>query len=795
MIPDLSQAFQRCRRAPYASAGVVLSVAAVVGMVGALVVFLHAIALGAMAVDHPDSVVAVWRRIPGFQSRVLASRWEYSQWRVRNRSLTALAAVKLRAFDLGTEQGFERIRGAEVSPNLFSVLGVRPTVGQLFSEQMVHEAERVVVLGEGFWRRRFGADPAVIGQYVRMSDGRSTLFRVLGVVTALPLLRSDNRSEDVYTLLPEQRDLMVSRSDSSFWVYGRLRPGVSLRVATDDLDALTVEMDIEAKDGLPIRVVTSTLRDAVVAPVRPLLIVLTVIAGLIVLAGCAYIANLRFANLWARGEEIKTRFALGGDIWQVARSFVIEGLGLVAFGGILGVVLGLVGVRVIAHTMPSPLTWLRDLRPVSVLGGGGAVAVLAILSFAVCGPALWVVTVIGRVRPAVRPPGRRTRDWLLAIQLAVTLALLSWALVTAGSVWRLWRVDAGFDSTKVIVAEIYRPLDPSVVVDEDVQSRVADLSALPGVERVAWADDAPYSSNRSLTRVEIPGNLAKVEAFVSAVGPDYFTVLGIPLIRGRTFNTADEVHSNDAVVSVAAANRWFGGERAMGRTFRWSDQIYSIVGIVGDVREVGTIRDGVRVTGLEEVEVPYVYVAGPHQKQPWRSFLLIRAVVGDRASIVKLRERLATTMRSAVQIYGLRERVQGTRSDSGTYAAILGVVALLATLLAVSAVYGLTKTLVDTRLKDAAIMAALGATPTLICWTYQRELFRPSAAAVVAGIVAGFWGEGLMAHLLFGAQGSGPLLIGSATVVLLLAVGVSSWVALWSASHLPPAALLHRDIR
>jgi predicted permease len=794
MIPDLRQALHRCRRAPFASAGVLLSASAVVGLVGTLVVFLHAITLGSMAVRDPDSVVALWRRIPGFQSRVLASRWEYSQWRVRNRSFTSLAAVKFRAFDLGTEQGFERIRGAEVAANLFSVLGARPTAGRLFSDEMTPETERVVVLGEGFWRRRFGADPRVVGQYVRLSDGRATLFRVLGVVTAMPLLRSESSPEDVYTILPDQRDLVVSRADSSYWVYARLRPDATLRAVTDDMTSLTAEMDAEAKDGLPIRVVATTLRDAVVAPVRPLLIVLAVIAGLMIVAGCAYIANLRFALLWARSEEIKTRLALGGDRWQVARSFVIEGLGLVAGGGIVGIVLGLIGVRTISHTMPAPLAWLGDLRPLSLLGTV-AVGVLAILSIAACGPALRVVTVFGRSRLATSPPGRRTRDWLLVVQLAVTLALLSWALVTAGSVWRLWRVDAGFDSTKVMVAEIYRPLDKSVVIDEDVRLRAVELSALPGVARVAWAADAPYSSNRSLARIEVPGSAAKVEAFVSVVGPGYFDVLGIGLLRGRTFDTAAASHPNDAIVSLAAANRWFGGWSAIGRTLRWSGQDYSIVGVVGDVREVGTIRDGVRVTGLEEVEVPYVYVSGPFPKEAWRSFLLVRSVGAGSAVMNTLRERLASTTRSAVQVYSLRERVLSTRSDSNIYAAVLGVVALLGTLLAAAAVYGLAKTLIDTRLKETAIRAALGASPNLICWTYQRELFRVSASAVVAGVVAGFWGESLLARLLFGAQGSGPLLIGSATVVLCLSVAVSSWVALWRASHLPPATLLRTDIR
>ena len=333
MMLDLRHALHRCRRAPFASAGVVLSVSAVVAMVTTLVVLLHAIELGAMTVSDPDSIVALWRRVPGFQSRILASRWEYSEWRVRNRSFTAVAAVKLRPFDLGTEQGFERIRGAEVSPDLFAVLGARPTVGRLFSNDMLPATERLVVLGEALWRRRFGADPAIVGKYIRLSDGQATLFRVLGVVAALPLLRSDNTPEDVFTVLLDQRDLVVSRSDSSYWVYARLRPGASLRAATDDMDVMTAEMGVEAKDGLPIRVVATTLRDAVVAPVRPVLLVLAVIASLMVLAGCAYLANMRLALLWARADEIRMRIALGGQGWQVARGYVIEGLGLVSCGG------------------------------------------------------------------------------------------------------------------------------------------------------------------------------------------------------------------------------------------------------------------------------------------------------------------------------------------------------------------------------------------------------------------------------------------------------------------------------
>ena len=367
--------------------------------------------------------------------------------------------------------------------------------------------------------------------------------------------------------------------------------------------------------------------------------------------------------------------------------------------------------------------------------------------------------------------------------------------MTAGSVWRLSRADGGFDSTNVEIVEIYRPLGKSAVVDEDMRARVADVSALPGVSRVAWADDAPYAANRSLTKIDIPWRSGRVEAFVSVVGSGYFDVLGIPLIRGRTFDASDEVHPKDAIVSLAAANRWFGGQQAIGRRLQWSGQTYSIVGVAGDVKEVGTIRDGVRVTGLEEVEVPYVYVTGPRPKEAWRSFLLVRSVDGVTATIGRLRERLASTTRSAVQVCSLHERVMGTRSDSEIYAAILGVVASLGMLLAAAAVYGLAKTLIDARVREAAIRAALGATRGVICWTYQRELFRVSGSAVVAGVVAGFWGESVLAHLLFGAQGTGLPLMGAAIVVLCVSVWASSWAALWRASRLPPATVLRADIR
>jgi len=764
-------------------------------VVVALAALLEAIVLGAMGVSEPSQVVALWRRSPSFQSRVLASRWEYSQWRARNRSFSGVAAARLCAFDLETDQGTERIRGAEVSANLFELLGVRPKVGHLFSSEPEQRDEHWVVLGDGFWKRRYGADPGIVGRHIRLSDGRSALFRVAGVIETLPLLRSDTVPEDVFTVLSDPRDLVVSRSDSSYWVYARLRPGVSTHLATEDMERLTAELAAEANDGWSFRVVVSGLREAILVPVRPVLVVLQVIALLMTLAGCAFVANLRLVLLTAYGQEIATRFALGATPWQVGRRLALEGIGLVACGALLGFALGIAGVRIISHFMPAPLLWLHQLQPVSPLAVGVAAGGMAAFALSVTVPAFYVALRTARRAAPAKAGARRVRDALLSAQLAVTLALLSWALAMTGSVWRLWRVDAGFSPAGVVVAETYRPLAKTQGWDEDVPGQLDAIRQIPGLLEAAHAEDIPYSPNRSLSQFQIVGEREKRESFVSVVGSGYFGVLRIPLVAGRVFTSHDEGRAGSAVVSMAAADRWFGGKRAIGSLFKWGGETYSVVGIVGDVKEVGTIRDGVRVTGLEEVEVPYVYLSGPRPQQAWRSYYLIRSVAGDLATVALLRGRLAAGEVSAIRVYPLLDRIQAARSDSATYAAIFGMIAILAAALAASAVYSLARTSISSRVQEVAIRAALGASPAVICWTFQRELLRISATSVLLGTAAGFWGESTLAHLLFGANGSGVEVIGLATLALIAVIAASSWAAIWRQSHVSPAALLRWNER
>ena len=740
---------------------------------------------------------------------------DFVDWEERARSFTAIAAVVRGGGSFVGDDGIaEPIPAQAVTARFFDVVGVKPILGRTFRDDDEGPAPDVVVLSEGFWRRRFGADPTLVGRATRF--GGQTLT-VIGIVPAgfqfeLPGTTSAGPSM-MWTLLNRPTDRgPAQRYPHYLQVIGRLKPGVTLDVARADIaavaDALAREMPGTNKGHVA---TASPLRDRVIrGELRLTALLLLGVVGLVLLMCCANVANLLLARASARSREFAIRSALGAGRRRIVRQVLTESLVLAMLGGLVGAAFGAAIVRAAPSLIPPGL-----LPEAVTIGFDGRV-----LTF--CAVAALVVAVLYGLSPAWQiarlPPvqamtndgrsvtgsGAGFRRTLAISQVAVAVFLLCGAGLLLRTLLALEGVDSGSRAgdmlTMIVGAGGPGPQSTPETMWRRYQDLEREVEQVPGVRAVAWGSALPFDGLWYGQVFQIDGDPPRPPtdrdlAGYQIVSPSYLPLLGVALLDGRGLSGSDTANSPQVcVVDEAFVRRYLRGRPVLGTRISINGMVVppraisrEIVGVVGQVKERPD----------EPEPQPHVYV--PIAQNPWwTATLVVQPNDGPAEALTSgVRSALARVDREgnrpASRIRTLTAIGNEATSRARFRAVLMGTFALLALMLAMVGVFGVLAYSVQQRTREFGVRIALGASATNVLGLVLGNAARVIGAGVVIGLTLAFAFAQSVAAFLFGVQPRDPVTFGSVGLVLVLTALVACAVPALRAVRVDPVEAFRNE--
>jgi predicted permease len=736
---------------------------------------------------------------------------EYATYRDRTQTLTdVLAHANPRETTLGGDTPQE-IFGAVVSCNYFVVLQTPPILGRaLIPQDCVRGADPVVVLGHALWTTAFASDPGIAGRTIELERRR---FTVVGVAAADTYGGSPMR---IGFFAPLSAEPLLSPGGSRFederarWLYliGRRREGTSIGQARAELGVIAAQIDRQE----PGRSTTLSVARATPMTVPPFArdaatlaaVVLMAAFGLILLIACANVANLLLARGTARSQEIAIRLSLGASRARVLRQLLTESLLIALAGGLLGSLLSLWSFQaLVAFVLPAAappeipaFTWALDLRPdVRVLSFALVLTLGTGLLFGVA-PALHVSrpdlgTVIKQEGAGAGRSRRsgRLRGMLVGVQVALSMVLVIATGLLLRGLHATYTVDPGFHYRDVAFLSFGTDYGPAEVLDQRLMDRIA---ALPGVERVAYAAQTPLgeSSMGGLVRLPGQGGSDRRYAELDEVTPGYFSLLGIPIVRGRTFTAAEsasadpDARTRPVIVSQTTARNLWGDADPIGRTLLREaegrdDITMHVVGVAADAQlsALGTIN-------------PY-FVFEPRRSG---GVLLVRSRAGFATLATSIRAMVRERDASlAFRVLPLSANVEWFRGVSGAITSVGAGLGLLALVLAAVGIYGVVSFAVSRRLREVWIRMALGASAGTVLATVLRQSMRPAVIGALIGVMAASGVSRVLSGVLFGVSPADLVGLGGAAMLVVVVALAAGLIAARPVTRVDPTMTLRYE--
>jgi len=791
---DVLFAIRQGRRQPVFTIVALITFALGIGANTAIFSVVRGVLLRPLPFHEPSRLAAIWPDRAISNAELL-----YLQHNARSFQSVAALSLGWGIAMTGAEEP-RQLHAARVSVNAFSTLGVRPALGRDFAP---NESDRgawdVAILSHALWVDQFGADAAVVGRTVDM-DGTPT--RIIGVMPqGFEALQSG-----VDAWLPLQIDPGSAFHTGALSVgFGRLSRGATMASATSELATLAPRMRVAfnyADDyGRDIRAVS--LHESLVGDVRRSLLVLFGAVGFLVLIAVANVGNLMLAQTSARRRELAVRRALGASQGQIARQLLIQSLLIALGGGILGILAGLAGMRMLQALLPSTFPLLSAVTmDWGVLAVCAAITIAAGLLFGV-GPALLASRVDpdGALRAGASESSARAhsflRDVLVVAEVALALVLVVGAGLMTETLWRLNRVDMGFDPANVL-SFLIQPTSGQIksppqagVYFEEMTRRIA---AIPGVRSVGAAQHLPLTGFNWRGALEIESRPVAATAtkpsiiWRSVVG-DYFGTMRVPLLRGRVFDAGD---TRDAppviVISNAMAKHYWPDRNPIGERIRIGNgtnrKWATIVGVVGDVRSAAP--------NAPPVEEAY----RPNSQQDLRFMhFVVRTGVDPLAVAAQVRAAVHSYDATVpvAEVRSLGEVFSASTETSRVVAVLLVGFALLGLALGAVGIYGVISYSVSQRTRELGIRTALGAIESRIALMVLGEGLRTAAIGIVLGTAAALVAARSLGSLLYGVSAADPAIYATVIFTLLGVALAASYLPARRAARVDPMIALRGD--
>lgn len=773
------------------TAAAVLTLALGIGATTIMFSIVNGVLLKPLQYEDAGQLVQVWESAgPGRENNV--SLGVFADWAQGSAAFEALGATTNMARNLTGVGEPERINGIAMSEGALRALRAKPLMGRLFAlDEHQPGKGNVVLLTERLWRRRFAADPAVLGRSVRLSG---EMFTVIGVLPANLLPRDRPEFVLPFVIDPTRREI---RDNHSLEVLGRLRSGVTVEEGRADLERAAAPFK-------PVRpawkrewgAALVPLHEQLTGSVRPALLTLLGAVGLVMLIACANVANLQLARSSGRQKEFAVRLALGASRARVVRQLLTESVVIALVGCALGVGGAIAGLGMLRRGAPEILPRLQQV------GVDWEVLAFALLVSIVTGIAFGLAPALPASRPdvnrALTDLGRggiggrsRARNALVVSEMALALVLLTGAGLLLNSFVRLASISPGFDPSSALTLQMALP-DGKYQGPERrasmFQSVVERIKALPGVLDVGVTSSLPLSGGglsdmffRVGGRKDQPDEGYDFDfSFVSA---GYFKALGVTLRRGRLMERADEVQTalRVALISEGLAREFFKGEDPIGRQLLQNGQAWEIIGVVGDVQARSLGR---RVQPM--VYLPFAF-----------SGHAVGTIVA-RTSVEPM--SLAETVRRTVlsldseqplaNVRPLRAVVARSLAQRRLILALLAGFALSALLLAALGLYGVLAYTVSQRTREIGVRAALGASRRDVLTLMIGEGAKLAGAGIAIGVVGALGLTRVLAGQLYGIESTDPTTFACVTFVLSTVALVAAWIPARRGARIEPMTAL-----
>lgn len=815
MLEDIRYAFRQLRRSPGFTAVAVLTLALGIGANTTIFSVLRGILFRPLPYTAPDRTVMLWSHWTGWD-KTWVSPPEYDDYTRQTQIFSSVAAFDDGSFTLAGEGQAERVRGGLFTASFFDVAGSKPLIGRVFTaEEDRPGGPRLVLLGEGLWRRRCGADPSIVGRIIQLNALPFTVIGVMPEAFRLPVDFALVEPTQLWTPLQLTPPVPDERGNHGLWVAARLRSDIDLPQAQRLLDQFTAQMkkDHPQQYDPAFGATLITLREEILGRIRPALLLLLGAVGLVLLIACGNIANLLLARGESRQKELAIRAALGAGRGQLIRQLLTESVLLALVGGTAGLLVAWWGISALPAINPTSLPRAESIHiDLPVLA---ATFLLSLLTGVVFGlfPA-WQMA-----RPSVHSElkdngrglttsrgGRRFRAGLITAEVALAVVLVTGAGLLVRSYLELSRLSPGFDASGVLtmrlsLPEAAYPTRSSVVGTFD--RLFARLRSIPGVEKAGAITGLPLATIRGDWGITVDGYTPPdpqqgVAADWQVVRPDYFTALNIPLMAGRQLTDDDRLGAASViVVNETMARRFWPQGNAVGRRMRLradADTNWrTVIGVMGDVRHRGlteTPRSEMYIPLAQFFETAADTIVGT------RSMTLTLKVRGQPLDLVSSVRQAVTAVDPGLAISDVRtleDVVSRSIAAPRFTAVLLGVFASLALVLAAVGIYGLVAFVVAQRTGELGIRLALGAAAGDILRLVVGQGMRPVLLGLGAGLVAAFGAARLLTAMLVGISPS-DLVTYAAVTAFLGAVGlVACWLPARRAAKTDPMIALRAE--
>ena len=807
---DLRYALRSLGRAPGWTAVALLTIALGVGATTS--VFSVADALLLRPVTYPGSDrVYFARRLFAIDSRSVPSPMPVAAvaaWRTHARTIEAAVPYRYVGGQLGSGENAIDVEGSMIDDAFLAFAGARPLIGRNFTKQdLLPGGPHVVLLAESFWRRQFGASTDVIGKVVSLDDRQAT---IIGVVPASVTIPDFGRAPaDVWLPLVAAPNFFVNG------VLVRLKPGVSAAAATAELDAIfqrehlgdPVVMARMRRPGQPAIVMQLHLtKPGSDLAIRQALLMLTAAVALLLLVACTNVAHLLLARGATRQRELAVRHALGAARKRLLRQLVTESIVLALAGGALAVFVGWGGLTILAAARPD------DLTPLAYVSTHRGVLTIASLLAVGCGLAIGLLAALRTAHrdlgmqlrastSSVLGTSRRLRASLVVGEVALSAILLVGALLLIHAVFDLQRTHLGFDARGVyeltFTARQPMPLAERASLGATLRARAAANPEIAGVTRAGNAP-SPHgwkmlslleTPERPATSADVPSGTA-----IEIAAPDYFSMLRMPLLAGRTFE-AGSFERDEVVISMSLARQLWPGGSVVGQRFRngmakpdgTHEPWKIVIGVVPDVV--------VDLVGGTTHPTMYVPLEGEEPNGPMaRSVVLIvRLASGVSAA------RLASFVKSIAppgtetSISNVRERIDQTLAQPRFLMGILATFAALGVVLAAVGLFGVISYTVGQRTREIGVRVALGASRGAVARLVVGDGVRLALAGILIGLAGAVGATRLIENLLYGLSRFDPFAFVAGALVLLAVAIVACVVPMLRATGVDPAIAVRAD--
>jgi len=805
-IADARIAMRSYRRQPRFTIVALLTLALGIGGTTAMFSVVNAVLLRPPPFPAPDRLVLVREtHASDVRTNPTASYPDYQDLRSRHDLFANVEGFDGTNVTVRNTDVAEMVRGARITWGFFDMLGVRPARGRSFTvDDDVPGGTNAVIVTDGFWRRRFGAAPDVVGRTMTVNG---VPYVVRGV---LPQGFYFAPAGDADLWLPIDRSAETRTQRFNRWlnVVARLRDGVTVDVArrrtADMMRALEAQYP-ETNTGRG-SMVTSLHEDAIAEIGRPVVLLFGAVA-LVLLIACANVASLTVARSLERAREIAIRGAIGASRTRIVRQLLVEHVVLAIAGGALGAWLASALIPILLAKIPDAMfDRAPALRVVSVDVTAFAFAAgIAILTAFAFGLAPAVVASGRSANETLRSGGRigtgrahhRLRDSIVTAEIGMTFVILVASVLMGRSVVALLGLNAGFTAEHVATVRVALSgptYESGQRQQQFFENAVERVRTLPGVEAAGAISQPPLGgSSVNWFRVDgepVPAPSERPEATLRAVAGDYFRTLRIPILHGRPLTVRDDTTSAYAmVINESLARRLFGSPAsALGRRLRvygWQDSAWTIVGVAGDVR----------TGGLDKAASPTIYYS--HLQGPANRMTVLARITGDRQAVATLR-RTINGVDPGAAVYGggtMSDLVQRSPAVSSrrSVMVVFATFAVTALGLALVGVYGVLTHGVSQRSREIAIRSALGATHADVIGLVVRDAVRLAATGIALGVAIALAITRSLAALLYGVTPADAVTYGLVALLLALVCVLVSWLPARRAAHVDPAIALRAD--